>query len=106
MVKSYTAHSLAEAAALRAQHSLIPYCGGTDLMVEADENAAYLFLHSVPEMKNIAADGEYLRIGAAVTFTELLERAGLSSPFDPDCLRSVCRAAVKWLEAYDLTGIQ
>lgn len=73
MVKSYTAHSLAEAAALRAQHSLIPYCGGTDLMVEADENAAYLFLHSVPEMKNIAADGEYLRIGAAVTFTELLE---------------------------------
>ncbi len=73
MVKSYTAHSLEEAVALRAQHSLIPYGGGTDLMIEADENAAYLFLHSVPEMKNIADDGEYIRIGASVTFTELLE---------------------------------
>ena len=48
----------------------------------------------------------YTRQGGSVTFTELLERAGLSSPFDPDCLRSVCLAAVKWLEAYDLTGIE
>ena len=48
----------------------------------------------------------YTAQGGSVTFTELLERSGLSSPFDPDCLRSVCQAAVKWLEAYDLTGIE
>ena len=54
MVKSFAAHSLNEAVALRAQYDLTPYGGGTDLMIEAKENAAYLFLHAVPELKNIA----------------------------------------------------
>ena len=72
MVKSFAAHSLKEAVALRAQYDLTPYGGGTDLMIEAEENAAYLFLHAVPELKNIVDDGEYIRIGASVTFTQLL----------------------------------
>ena len=42
-------------------------------MIESDENAAYLFLNKVPEMKNIIEDEQYIRIGASVTFTEILE---------------------------------
>ena len=40
------------------------------------------------------------------TFTELLANAGLVSPFDEECLRGVCEAASKWLESYDLGGIE
>ena len=48
----------------------------------------------------------YTRQGGSVTFTELLERAGLDSPFDPACLHRVSQAAARWLESYDLTGLE
>ena len=32
--------------------------------------------------------------------------AGLESPFDEACLRTVCAAADKWLDEYDMTGIE
>lgn len=48
----------------------------------------------------------YTRQGGSVTFTELLKNAGLKSPFDPDCLREVCTAADRFLDAYDMTGIE
>ena len=47
----------------------------------------------------------YTRQGGTRTFTELLQNAGMQSPFAPDCLRSVCEAASRWLDAFDLTGI-
>jgi glycosyltransferase involved in cell wall biosynthesis len=37
---------------------------------------------------------------------ELLEQAGLGNPFDGETLRRVCAAADKYLEDYDLTGIE
>lgn len=40
------------------------------------------------------------------TFTQLIEGAGLASPFGNECLRQVCTAAMKWLEAYDLSGLE
>jgi len=85
MVKHFTAHSLSEALALRKNPELIPYTGGTDLMVEADENASYLFLHKVPELKEITRDGENLRFGAACTFTEIIE-----NPLSPQILKDAC----------------
>ena len=48
----------------------------------------------------------YTRQGGSRTFTELLENAGLDSPFDEKCLRGVCEAARAWLEDFDLTGIE
>ncbi len=48
----------------------------------------------------------YTRQGGSRTFTELLENAGLRSPFDESCLRGVCEKAGQYLEEYDLTGIQ
>ena len=46
--------------------------------------------------------------GTAIKFTvntELLKNAGLESPFEENCLRTVCAAAEEWLDSYDMTGI-
>ena len=72
MVNGYSASSLKEALEIRASHDVIPYAGGTDLMVENRPNPTYLFLNKVPELREIKVDDEYVRIGAAVTFTEAL----------------------------------
>ena len=48
----------------------------------------------------------YTSLGGSKTFTDLLKSAGLDSPFDEKCLRTVCEAASKWLESFDLTGIE
>ncbi len=47
----------------------------------------------------------YTRLGGSLVFTDLLEKAGLDSPFGEACLRGVCEKAAKWLEDCDLTGI-
>lgn len=48
----------------------------------------------------------YTSLGGSLTFTDLLKKAGLDSPFDEKCLRGVCEAANAWLNSYDLTGIE
>lgn len=48
----------------------------------------------------------YTKQGGSHTFTDLLKNAGLDSPFDENCLRSVCEKAHAWLANYDLTGIE
>lgn len=72
MVNGYIATSLQEALEIRAAHDVVPYAGGTDLMVENRPDVDYLFIGKVPELRNITTDDEYVRIGAAVTFTEAL----------------------------------
>ena len=44
--------------------------------------------------------------GGSVVFTELLKNAGLDSPFEGDCLKEVCETAAKYLDNFDLTGIE
>lgn len=85
MVNSIIAGSLQEALLMRKNPELIPYTGGTDLMVGERQGARYLFLHKVPEMRRITEDGEYIRFGAACTFTEVI-----GSPFTPGILREAC----------------
>lgn len=82
MVNNYLPISLKEALEIRARESVTPYSGGTDLMIKADENAVYLFLNKVTEMKNIVEDANYIRIGAGCTFTDILE-----SKLAPDILK-------------------
>ena len=43
--------------------------------------------------------------GGSRTFTELLKNAGLESPFEENCLRSVCAKAEEFLTKFDLAGI-
>jgi CO/xanthine dehydrogenase FAD-binding subunit len=77
--------TLQEALEFRKNPALIPYAGGTDLMVQSKEDACYLFLNSVPELKQISRDSEYIRFGAACTFTEVIE-----NPLSPGILKEAC----------------
>ena len=86
MVNSIIAGSLQEALLARKENpGLVPYAGGTDLMVNDAEGASYLFLHKVPEMKRITKDAGYIRFGAACTFTEVI-----ASPLAPGILKDAC----------------
>lgn len=68
----YLPETLGEALEIRAAEKVVPYAGGTDLMVEAEEHASYLFLNQLPELSRINITDEMLEIGAACTYTELL----------------------------------
>lgn len=72
MVEFYQPASLREALDIRAKRIVIPYAGGTDLMINNDGNSTFLFLNRVPEMRRIYEDEKYIRIGAACTFSEML----------------------------------
>ena len=48
----------------------------------------------------------YTEQGGSRTFVDILKHAGLRTPFDEGCLKDVCEAAKKWLESYDLSGIE
>lgn len=73
MVNGYRPESLQEALQIRKEHHARPYAGGTDLMVENPQDAEFLFLGHLAELKQIFTDEQGLHIGAAVTFTEALE---------------------------------
>ena len=72
MVNGYNPATLKEALEIRTREKVIPYAGGTDVMVKHPQGVSYLFLNGIEEIKQIADDGEYIRIGAAVTFTRAL----------------------------------
>ena len=86
MVESYYPTSLAEALEIRQTHTVVPYAGGTDLMLKDREETPLLFLKGIPELREVRKDSEYLRIGAGCTFTELL-----ASPLIPDILKAALR---------------
>jgi len=94
MVGSFAPSSLQEALDLRRNPELIPYAGGTDLMVEAKEGAKYLFLRGIPEMKRITEDDEFIRFGAACTFTEVIENRLTPAILKEACL-SIAAPAIR-----------
>jgi CO/xanthine dehydrogenase FAD-binding subunit len=83
---SHKPTTLKGALEIRACEKVIPYAGGTDLMIEAEPEASYLFLADVPELKTIERANGNLEIGAAVTFTQ-----GLDSPLIPEILKEAVR---------------
>jgi len=80
MVDGYRPANLAQALRIRAEHECLPLAGGTDLMVQHARGSGVrpgfhqplLFLAHLTELRRIVPDGQTLRIGAAVTLTELL----------------------------------
>lgn len=78
-------HTLSDALKARKDPSLTPYSGGTDLMVWPKENASYLYLHKIPELKTITEDETHIRLGAACTFTEIINH-----PLVPQILKDAC----------------
>ncbi len=83
---SYKPATLSEALKIRASEAVIPYAGGTDLMIEAEPEASYLFLADVPELKTIEVVDGKLEIGAAVTYTQALD-----CPVVPEILKEAVR---------------
>lgn len=82
MVNGYRPLTLDEALAIRGERNVVPYAGGTDLMVENRKGVDYLFLNKVSELQQISADDQWVRIGAGVTFTQALE-----SPLAPELMK-------------------
>ncbi len=48
----------------------------------------------------------YTEQGGSRTFTELLKHAGIATPFEGECLKTVCEAATKWLADFDPSAIK
>ncbi|MBU3145391.1 xanthine dehydrogenase family protein subunit M [Clostridium sp. CF012] len=71
----YVPETLDEAVAIMRDEKVKPYSGGTDLMIDGDEDITYLFLNRIPELKIIRSDSNYIRIGAECTFTDIEESA-------------------------------
>jgi CO/xanthine dehydrogenase FAD-binding subunit len=94
MVNGFIATSLKEALSAMAKGSYTPYVGGTDLMVGEREQANYLFLHKVPEMRQISEDEKYLRIGASCTFTEVLQNPK-THPLLKQSIRELAAPAIR-----------
>ena len=94
MVRKYHPELLKDALSIRAAETVVPYAGGTDLMIKPDENAEYLFLDRISEMKNITEDSGVLRIGAACTFTELLQ-SSLTPAFLKEVVSSIGAPAIR-----------
>src|SRR5437588_5613277 len=70
--------SLDEALRLAAEHpAAMPIAGGTDLMVELNFDRrrpeVILNLAEVPELRGWSRDDGLLRLGAGLTYTELME---------------------------------
>ena len=94
MVKNYHPELLKDALALRAAETVVPYAGGTDLMIRPEDGAKYLFLDRVAELKTISEDAETVRFGAACTFTEILE-SDLAPAFLKEAVASVGAPAIR-----------
>jgi CO/xanthine dehydrogenase FAD-binding subunit len=74
-----------EALAMKAERpDALPIAGGTDVMVELNLDrrrpAALLDLTSVEELRGWSSDGEWLWIGAGVTYTRLIAELGGALP--------------------------
>ena len=94
MVSTNRPTRLREALELRASGTLIPYAGGTDLMVGHGGGAEYLFLDRVEELRIITADADSIRIGAACTFAEVLE-SGLTPAILKEAVKSIGAPAIR-----------
>ena len=48
----------------------------------------------------------YTSLGGTKVFTDLLQEAGLESPFDPECLKNISAKAASFLETFDLDSME
>ena len=49
---------------------------------------------------------DYSKLGGSMVFTDLLDKAGLQSPFDPECLKNIAEKAKAFLDRFDLTEME
>ncbi len=49
---------------------------------------------------------DYTAMGGSDTFTDMLEKSELDTPFDENCLRTVAETAKAWLDNFDMSKIE
>lgn len=69
-MKYYVPQNLDDALKALKEGGYLPYAGGTDINTGGIKNRDLLFIGKLPELKEIRYDGQYIRIGAAVTYSE------------------------------------
>ena len=94
MVNGYRPSTLQETIKIKSNTRVVPYAGGTDVMVRRPEGVPFLFLNDIDELKQIRDDGEYIRIGAAVTFTEGL-KSELVPPLMKEAVSRIAAPAIR-----------
>jgi xanthine dehydrogenase FAD-binding subunit len=72
MVNGYIAESLEDALKIRKNFEVMPLAGGTDIMVK-EHHQDILFIGHLKELKEITVQNNYLHLGAACTFSEIIE---------------------------------
>lgn len=65
--------NLQDALRIRSEERVIPYFGGTDLMVRGNRTENFLFLNQIPEIKDLVITEDKMRIGAGITYRQVLE---------------------------------
>ncbi|MDO5445460.1 MAG: FAD binding domain-containing protein [Eubacteriales bacterium] len=73
MVEYYIPQNLEDALKAMQSRKYSPYAGGTDLNTSGFYDRNLLFIGKLPELRNIRDDGKYIRIGAAVTYSEAVK---------------------------------
>jgi CO/xanthine dehydrogenase FAD-binding subunit len=94
MVGGFIPNNLGEALEIRAAKKVIPYAGGTELMVKEEAAGDYLFLHRLPELKELSADNGHIRIGSGCTFAELLE-SDIAPPLLKEAVGGIAAPAIR-----------
>ena len=72
----------------------LPYAGGTDINTGRFGDKNLLFIGKLPELREIRYDGQYVRIGAAVTYSEA-EKNALIPGIMKEAIRKVAGPAVR-----------
>lgn len=94
MVNKYVPTTLEKALEIRKNEEVIPYIGGTDLMVEENEGINYLFLNQIDELRQITIKDHEIRVGSGVTYTELLNHSGVPKIFH-EVIRQIASPALR-----------
>ena len=94
MVNGYNPKTLQEALEICAREKVLPYAGGTDIMVKHPGGISYLFLNGIDELKQITEDSEFIRIGAGVTFTKALA-SDLVPPLMKEAVSRIAAPAIR-----------
>ncbi|MCR5304195.1 MAG: FAD binding domain-containing protein [Lachnospiraceae bacterium] len=87
MVRTYFPKTLSEALKiLRDDPAAMPVAGGTDVMVAKKPAEAFIYISSVPEIKETCMKGQDLFIGAGEVYRDLLEE-----PDIPELLKAAMK---------------
>lgn len=72
MVEAYYPETLKEALEIRKNHPVLPYAGGTDIMVRKGYDKPFLFLGGIKELKEITKEKDRIIIGSGCIYAGLL----------------------------------